>query len=763
MPKKPTRYYSDDYESDPDLHTVTTLISRNTAPVKAKKKESSNKKKKEKAKKNTKATPRNRAQSAPPSRSGRTGHDLWMTAVKNRETASLTHRHPESPRHKSTTEYWVDTLRRTGTGITTQSTGSVGTTNTFTRLRRPNEAAMAYLSTSSYMRQMMGTEKNKKYSDPTAKPPSGTPAYRSQEEYYEQVLELKKQIKSLNQEISVLRAKARRTEEDNIKKEKEIEGLLDPTKNEEMRRTMGEKHAESGAVIQSLKQKILKLENQIRDKEANYAKLHADLKTTKVEEMKVQLEMCYQEIVRLQNMKDTGMTSHARTPTKENSAKIRALNETILRINKQNEELQLEIKDLREDLNREMEGKKFSGDYEDMNKKQLLCVVNNLEKRLEKMKKSAGDNDSLQSYDSRVDKKRRPSSATAGKIELAGSLEDRLDQLDKRETELLGELEKSKKQVKRLKDEKTENRQRMEEYEKLIKDLQAEIDYLNDRQGKGTPRRGLTPRAGAPRQQSPRNSRPPSGRKYSVDSTSSEDRRRRRQEQEQEERIENFTRQHAAKKLQKEWKSHRQGAKEREQEELESKVNQVKTNHAALVIQTKWKKHRGDADKKKEEERRFNEKVEDFRRNRAAKTIQNRWTGYKYQKHEEEVDEAAELIGSALRGHSTRKNRMKRYMTDYDDYDDDDDSEGYGNAVDLIQSSVKGHYNRRTKLKTYRDDDDSPVRNTLPNGRRASRPSSAVSRTSFGSKKNSGFGERPSSRGSHRAHESYDDDDDVQF
>ncbi|XP_011454379.4 IQ domain-containing protein E isoform X4 [Magallana gigas] len=721
MPKKPTRYYSDDYESDPDLHTVTTLISRNTAPVKAKKKEGSNKKKKEKAKKNTKATPRNRAQSAPPSRSGRTGHDLWMTAVKNRETASLTHRHPESPRHKSTTEYWVDTLRRTGTGITTQSTGSVGTTNTFTRLRRPNEAAMAYLSTSSYMRQMMGTEKNKKYSDPTAKPPSGTPAYRSQEEYYEQVLELKKQIKSLNQEISVLRAKARRTEEDNIKKEKEIEGLLDPTKNEEMRRTMGEKHAESGAVIQSLKQKILKLENQIRDKEANYAKLHADLKTTKVEEMKVQLEMCYQEIVRLQNMKDTGMTSHARTPTKENSAKIRALNETILRINKQNEELQLEIKDLREDLNREMEGKKFSGDYEDMNKKQLLCVVNNLEKRLEKMKKSAGDNDSLQSYDSRVDKKRRPSSATAGKIELAGSLEDRLDQLDKQETELLGELEKSKKQVKRLKDEKTENRQRMEEYEKLIKDMQAEIDYLNDRQGKGTPRRGLTPRAGAPRQQSPRNSRPPSGRKYSVDSTSSEDRRRRRQEQEQEEKIENFTRQHAAKKLQKEWKSHRQGAKERE------------------------------------------EKVEDFRRNRAAKTIQNRWTGYKYQKHEEEVDEAAELIGSALRGHSTRKNRMKRYMTDYDDYDDDDDSEGYGNAVDLIQSSVKGHYNRRTKLKTYRDDDDSPVRNTLPNGRRASRPSSAVSRTSFGSKKNSGFGERPSSRGSHRAHESYDDDDDVQF
>nr|XP_022314329.1 IQ domain-containing protein E-like isoform X4 [Crassostrea virginica] len=724
MPKKPLRYNSDDYESDPDLHTVTTLISRNTAPVKTKKKEGNNKKKKDKTKKTNKVTPRNRAQSAPPSRSGRTGHDLWMSAVKQRETASLTHRHPESPRHKSTTEYWVDTLRRTGTGITTQSTGGVGTTNTFTGLKRPNEAAMAYLSTSSYMRQMMGTEKTKKYGDPTAKPPSGTPAYRSQEEYYEQVLELKKQIKSLNQEISVLRAKARRTEEDNIKKEKEIEGLLDPTKNEEMRRTMGEKRPESGAVIQSLKQKILKLENQIRDKESNYAKLHAELKTTKVEEMKVQLEMCYQEIVRLQNLKDTEITTHARTPSKENSAKIRALNETILRINKQNEELQMENKALREDLNREIEGKdrKFAGDYEDMNKKQLLTVIHNLEKKMDKLKKSAGDSDSLLSVDSRVEKKRRPNSATAAnKIELVGSVEDRLDQLDKRETELLDELEKSKKHVRRLKEEKTENRQKMEEYEKLIKDLQSEIDYLNDRQGKGTPRRGVTPRAVTPRQPSPRNSRPPSGRKHSMDSTSSEDRRRRRREQEQEEKVENFTKNRAAKKLQKEWKTHRQGRREQE------------------------------------------EKVENFRRNHAAKTIQNRWTVHKYQKHEEEVDEAAELIGSALRGHSTRKGRVKRYMSNYDDYEDEDESEGYIDAVDLIQSSVKAHHTRKNKLKHYRDDDSSSVKNMLPNGKRSSRPSSAMSRTSFGSKRGSGNGERPGSRGSHRANESYDDDDDIQF
>ena len=34
----------------------------------------------------------------------------------------------------------------------------------------------------------------------------------------------------MNQEVSTLRAKIRRLEEDNLKKEKEIEGLLNPQK-----------------------------------------------------------------------------------------------------------------------------------------------------------------------------------------------------------------------------------------------------------------------------------------------------------------------------------------------------------------------------------------------------------------------------------------------------------------------------------------------------------------------------------------------------
>ena len=42
------------------------------------------------------------------------------------------------------------------------------------------------------------------------------------------------------------------------------------SQSEELRRTLADKKPDSGAVIHSLKQKILKLETQMRDKESNY-------------------------------------------------------------------------------------------------------------------------------------------------------------------------------------------------------------------------------------------------------------------------------------------------------------------------------------------------------------------------------------------------------------------------------------------------------------------------------------------------------------
>lgn len=52
-----------------------------------------------------------------------------------------------------------------------------------------------------------------------------------------------------------------------------------------------------------------------------------------------------------------------------------------------------------------------------------------------------------------------------GKIPLTGSLSDRLDQLDKRETELLKEKGRLEKDVSRLREDKTKFRQKVEQFE----------------------------------------------------------------------------------------------------------------------------------------------------------------------------------------------------------------------------------------------------------------------------------------------------------
>ena len=53
--------------------------------------------------------------------------------------------------------------------------------------------------------------------------------------------------------------------------EREIQNLLDPGKSDEMRRTLADGKSDSSSVIHSLKQKILKLEQGLREKESQYA------------------------------------------------------------------------------------------------------------------------------------------------------------------------------------------------------------------------------------------------------------------------------------------------------------------------------------------------------------------------------------------------------------------------------------------------------------------------------------------------------------
>ncbi|XP_050393678.2 IQ domain-containing protein E isoform X2 [Patella vulgata] len=688
---------NDDYESD-DYEETDTLISRSksasrirTAPRKNTKKSSRRPGSPNKARPNS-------------ALAGKTGHDLWMTALKKRQGALGS----GSPRHKTPIEYWVDTLRKTGTGISTESSGR----NTFTGLKKNNDLNMAYHSTSHHLRQMMGVEKAKKYPDATSRSGAGTPAYKTQEEYYDEVLELRKQIGNLSQDNSTMKAKVRRLEEDKIKKDKELEGLLNPAKSEELRRTMGDRKADSGAVIHSLKQKILKLEMQLREKDASHAKLQGDLKVTKIDEMKCQMEVLYQEITRLQNSKETGIPKSARSVSGKDNIKVKALNETIIRLSKNNEQLQAENRSLKEELendNNGVDGHVSSRDYEDMNRKQLLSTLKKMNLKMEKLeRKIEGDNLSIMS----IEKNR---ANVPGKIDLSGSIENRLQQLDHRETELLDELSKQKNLVQKLKEER------------LFYKQQCEESKSPGRMTKASPRRPNTRGSDV--------SRPPTGRRRS--GQDEEDRIR-------EEKLENLKQRAAANSIQRNWRRHKSEKEIDEEKRRQEKLKIIRENIAAKHIQRGWKEHQ------QEQYKRQARRVHDFTENRAARKIQHEWTDYKHRRDDRELDDASYLIQGALNGHHARKQRLSGYQTE-----DSTEDESLDNATQLIQSSIRGHMGRKQKLKTLRydstDEEDyrrpsSAMRNrNISGGRRPSRSP----RTSYYS---------GHSRGSHN-----DEDDDDDF
>ncbi|KAL8593279.1 hypothetical protein ACOMHN_009932 [Nucella lapillus] len=637
MPKMPSKAQPDEYESD-YFDETETLISRNKTTRPKSALGMSMKKGSKRSKKRPVTPGRGRAQSA---QGFRTGKDLWMNAIKKKQTLMHTNgRQGESPRHRTPIEYWVETLRKTGVGRSTESTRM----NTFSGLKPGNEKFYPYMSTSHYMRSAMGTEKPGRYEDPTVKPSPGRPAYKSPEEYYDEVLELRKQIAALNHDSATMKTKVRRLEEDNMKKEKEIESLLDPGKSEEIRRTLGDRKPDSGAVIYSLKQKILKLEVQLRDRESAYNKLQADMKVTKVEELKIQMEALYQEIVRLQNLKSSSSTKVG----SENSVRVKALNETILRLSRANESLQQENQGLKEDLQKAIDDADYKPDldkeHEDMNRKELLMALNKLEKIHERAERN--ETDSLMSGMSG-----RDGDVSYSKLVLKGSVEQRLNRLDHRETELLDEIQRLRAVIKRLR----------EEWRKRPDDRESMPPTP-------TPRRRASrdiPSGGSSR-------RPSSVRAESV---MSDDRVN---------RVNDFKKRHAATSIQRQWRNRRQ------HQEQENKLNRFRENHAAKRIQRSWRSH----GKGKSQE----QKVQHFTENRAARKIQHEWFDYRdRQRHEEDVDDAAYTLQAAMSGHQSRRKRMNTLMDDDSSTVTEDDDD-----VFVLQSSLKGHHARLDQMKRMR-------------------------------------------------------------
>ncbi|XP_059903745.1 IQ domain-containing protein E [Gadus macrocephalus] len=216
---------------------------------------------------------------------------------------------------------------------------------------------------------------------------NGRVDYGDKEEMYDENIRLKKSLVDQRTDNQQMKAKLRRLEEDTARREKQIEELLDPTKGPEYTRSFVDKNKEGGVVIKGLKQRILKLEQQCREKENALSKLQSELRTTNLEELKITVETYFEEIKRLTILLNAAEKS-SRAETKGSQRHQKSLGATVLRLSESLKQLQLDNSTLREELSTDSPAEGIKG-YREWSKQRLVRRLLELEKRLEAGRKHA--------------------------------------------------------------------------------------------------------------------------------------------------------------------------------------------------------------------------------------------------------------------------------------------------------------------------------------------------------------------------------------
>ncbi|XP_015420641.1 PREDICTED: IQ domain-containing protein E [Myotis davidii] len=145
----------------------------------------------------------------------------------------------------------------------------------------------------------------------------GTPVYREKEDMYDEIMDLKKSLHMQRSDADLLRTKLRRLEEENSRKDRQIEQLLDPSRGPDFVWTLGEKRPDAGWVSVSCNRtgSLAARGRRLLSRapaclparlpltlSLGFSKLQADMKTTSLEEMRVAMETYYEEIHRLQTL-----------------------------------------------------------------------------------------------------------------------------------------------------------------------------------------------------------------------------------------------------------------------------------------------------------------------------------------------------------------------------------------------------------------------------------------------------------------------------
>ncbi|XP_049647087.1 IQ domain-containing protein E isoform X4 [Accipiter gentilis] len=257
-------------------------------------------------------------------------------------------------------------------------------------------------STPEYLKEALGMKKPKHSRSSSNGYIPGTPDYKEKEDMYDEIIELKKTIQAQKNEGDRMKTKLRRLEEENNRKDKQIEQLLDPSRGSELARALSEKMTDNGWVVSGLKQKILKLEQQCKEKDNTINKFQADVKTTNLEEMRIAMETYYEEVHRLQLLLAKSETMRKNTEGRDTQKRLKALNAAVLRLSRNIKELQNENRRLKEDLDHVLSSSPPSNktkNYSEWSRQRLVSRISELEKKvcaMENTRVSSADSESSQ-------------------------------------------------------------------------------------------------------------------------------------------------------------------------------------------------------------------------------------------------------------------------------------------------------------------------------------------------------------------------------
>ncbi|XP_036248330.1 IQ domain-containing protein E isoform X4 [Molothrus ater] len=257
-------------------------------------------------------------------------------------------------------------------------------------------------STPEYLKEALGMKKPKHARSSSNGYIPGTPDYKEKEDMYDEIIELKKTIQAQKNEGDRMKTKLRRLEEENNRKDKQIEQLLDPSRGSELARAWSEKKTDNGWVVTGLKQKIVKLEEQCKEKDSSVNESQADMKTSSLEEVRLAMETYYEEVHRLQLLLAKSETMRKNAEGRDTQRRLKALNAAVLRLSRNIREMQAENRRLKEDLDHVLSTSpphSKTKNYSEWSRQRLVRKILDLEKKvcaMESSRVSLGDSGASQ-------------------------------------------------------------------------------------------------------------------------------------------------------------------------------------------------------------------------------------------------------------------------------------------------------------------------------------------------------------------------------